>query len=392
MFGQLANGLNFKYPMKTREYTQTNGLRLQTQYVEGHVTGPARKVGFTKTPLRASFRSVFTYGAVCLAALQLMACGGGQETVEDDSRSRSTVHLPQDHSVGTDDDTPTSPLLAQNAPPLQSVERSQYILNRHRASHVPASVTVAYNPEGAPTEWGVPAMLDLLQQTANKWSDVCNVRITITGTTAVRPTPQKKTSADVDGLHVVGWVANVPAELAGFSAYVSWWFRTSAAGIPAIVDADMVLNLARADRFTGPQGTANLAGLLAHEWGHVLGLEHSDQAQSVMFANPYHTYAFQNSLRADDAAACAQLYGPSPHAQAMRVFNWAEQTFPHLFGPVGAAAGPTDGGHPTRQFPATGAALQAQGQQLFFRPAANQGFVSVGSVVDWLGTAQAAGF
>jgi hypothetical protein len=267
-----------------------------------------------------------------------------------------------------------------------------YILNRYSARHIPATLNVAYNPDGAPAEWGVPAMLELLQQTGNKWSDVCNVRITITGTTAVRPTPQKKSSADVDGLHVVGWVANMPAELAGFSAYVSWWYRTSAAVAPTIVDADMVLNLARADRFAGPQGSANLAGLLAHEWGHVLGLDHSDQAQSVMFANPYHTYAFQNSLRADDATACAELYGPSPHAQAMRVFNWAEQAFPHLFGPLGAAAGPTDGGHPTRQFPATGAALQAQGQQLLFRPAANQGFVSVGSVADWLGTAQAAGF
>lgn len=343
--------------------------------------------GVGTTPWAIGAQRLGLAALVVMAVSQLVGCGGGdQPGNESAAPAISSRAAAQDYSAGNDDGPLATVALAS-----ATTERPQYILNRHNARQPSPVVHVAYNPTGAPTNWPVPAMLTLLQQTANKWTDVCNIRIEITGTTTAQPVVDKKTSADADGQNVVGWLRFSP-ESSGFSGYVGWWSRTSATGVVHITDADMGLNIDRASRFDGSQGTVNLAGLLAHEWGHMLGLDHSDQVQSVMFANPYNTYVFQNSLRADDAAACAALYGPSLQADAMRVFNWAEQAFPDLFGQLGAASATGTDGHATRLYPATGAALQAQGQTLLFRPPAQPSFTNVGTVADWSATAARAGF
>jgi hypothetical protein len=312
-------------------------------------------------------------------AMTLAACGGVGGEGGDGGEARVPA---RDFSVGTD-----APRSTTQTP----LEQGRYLLHAPKARWIPSAMQVYYNPEGAPANWDTASMLALLQQTANKWSDVCNIRITVAGTTTTKPFMQKQTSADVDGMSVVGWLT-FPADLASFSGNVSWWYRTNAQQEPAIVDADMGLNLARASRFTGESAALNLGGLLTHEWGHMLGIKHSDQAQSVMFANPYNSYTFQQTLRADDAAACAALYGASPHAEAMRVFNWAEQTLNSVFLPLGASAQVDPHGFPTREYSDTGFALQVQGTHLFYRPGVGQVPVGVGTVTDWLPTAQAAGF
>ena len=42
-----------------------------------------------------------------------------------------------------------------------------------------------------------------------------------------------------------------------------------------------------------------LDGLLTHELGHAIGLAHSDVATAIMFANPYHSYQYNETLKSD---------------------------------------------------------------------------------------------
>lgn len=307
----------------------------------------------------------------------LGACGDGELTATASSASRSKA---LDFS-GATDDLPTQ---------LNKLEQPQYTLHQARARLIPAVLQVYYNPTGAPSNWDVASMLSLLQRTANKWSDVCNVRVEVIGTTGVKPVMQKQSGVDVDGLSVVGWMT-FPTDLASFSGNVSWWYRTNADRLPAIVDADMGLNLAHASRFAGDKAVLNLGGLLTHEWGHMLGINHSDVSQSVMFAAPYNSYTFQNSLRGDDAAACADLYGAAPYAQAMRVFNWAEQVLPDILQPLGVSSTLVEG-FPTREYSQTGFALQVRAERIYYRPGFQQAWIDLGLVSDWFPIASSQGF
>ncbi len=53
----------------------------------------------------------------------------------------------------------------------------------------------------------------------------------------------------------------------------------------------------------------SMVGLFQHEIGHVLGLAHSDDPTSIMYANPYNTAQYELAQQGDDIAACAALYG-----------------------------------------------------------------------------------
>jgi hypothetical protein len=70
----------------------------------------------------------------------------------------------------------------------------------------------------------------------------------------------------------------------------------------------------------------NLKGLLVHEFGHALGLDHSDVAESVMYANPYHDYTYMQTLRTDDIQASTYLYPTS----AVRYYDSGILTLPRV--------------------------------------------------------------
>jgi hypothetical protein len=51
-----------------------------------------------------------------------------------------------------------------------------------------------------------------------------------------------------------------------------------------------------------------LQGLITHEVGHLLGIGHSDNKNSIMYAKPYHLASYQAKLRKDDIKAISSLY------------------------------------------------------------------------------------
>jgi MYXO-CTERM domain-containing protein len=77
-----------------------------------------------------------------------------------------------------------------------------------------------------------------------------------------------------------------------------------------IVAFDMVLNAQHHDwTDRGDEGRHDLANTLTHEFGHALGLGHSEVAEATMFASATPGEIVKRDLHADDLEAIVALYG-----------------------------------------------------------------------------------
>lgn len=145
-----------------------------------------------------------------------------------------------------------------------------------------------------------------------RWEGVCNVKFRYGGIS-----DKRYAISDLgDGISVLSW-HTFTSDLAPFSAAAGW---VQSGNI--IVEADVFLNT------QAPLPPYEMGGLLTHEVGHMLGINHSDQPFSVMSAAPYQSFKFQRTLRGDDVKACQSLYGPSQNQKVERIFNWAEASYP----------------------------------------------------------------
>ena len=162
-----------------------------------------------------------------------------------------------------------------------------------------------YNDANAPASLGdKSSVIGQLQASLDKWTAQCGVTYQYDGETTAAPNGVG-TNPTPDGISVVGWNA-FDATLGGWTYD---WYVDSGSG-RTLVETDVTLN---------PSTIASLADLdrtVTHEWGHALGLAHSNIESAVMAGPPSSYYNMLNAPQPDDVRGCRCLYGVPPGTQA----------------------------------------------------------------------------
>lgn len=143
-----------------------------------------------------------------------------------------------------------------------------------------------YNPSNQPNTLTTSEVLSTLQAAMSNWEAGCGIRFEYQGITDSAVFVK-------DGVTVLGWLNDT--SFAGFARFYS--------NGASIVEGDIKFNQDKLGN------TADLLGNATHEIGHLIGLDHANQAASIMFSNPYHSYVYQTRPKGDDYSACAGLYG-----------------------------------------------------------------------------------
>jgi predicted Zn-dependent protease len=145
-----------------------------------------------------------------------------------------------------------------------------------------------------------------------RWSEAANIEFIETSADTLSISP----SGEGDHISLIT-VADVPENRAAFTS-ADRTGRTRVFYDPVtgtIIEADVVINPAAQFSTDGTPGTYDLEATLTHEIGHVLGLEHSDEASAAMQPRQgtnglYEQAALSpRTLSDDDRAGARALYG-----------------------------------------------------------------------------------
>lgn len=231
-------------------------------------------------------------------------------------------------------------------------ERPDYVLGTSLQRWSGGQVNWYYNPANQPANLSGAAVLNAIQVAAARWAGMCNITFNYLGTTAALPDLYGDASM-VDQVNVFGWGPLLGSDAAYSAVTKSWWISAS------LVDTDVVMNTAQSWTIT------DVEAIMTHEIGHVIGLSHSDQYASVMFANPYHSVNYMRTLRGDDAQGCAMLYGAASTADSNRVFNWAESAYAQYLSPAPAVSGSISGYY-YRYYPGTNSYVGTKDSRAYY--------------------------
>lgn len=168
-----------------------------------------------------------------------------------------------------------------------------------------------YNPANQPLQLRTADVLATIQIAASRWAQMCNLTFNYLGTSTASRNFQ---DATVDRINVIGW-GSFPFSLRDAAGITYWNYSRSTL---AIVDADIFLNTQ--ETWT----LRDVDAVMTHEFGHMIGLDHSNVKTAIMSADPYNSFEYQRTLRGDDVAGCTKLYGASPNVLTNRTLNWAE--------------------------------------------------------------------
>ena len=203
-------------------------------------------------------------------------------------------------------DAPTDFEFIQVAPtqlsPARPVPKFQFLFGA--AARWSGPVPWKYNHANAPAPWDAdPAgTLAAVTATFNRWTQVCGIRFAYQGETATAPNtriqhPQYGEQPDYET--VVGW-----GTLASNTSGITYaWYGESAQGARLLLDSDIILSV---DLVRSTQAMNRTA---THEWGHALGLAHSNVGDAIMSGPPDTAYNGLQDLQPDDVRGCRCLYG-----------------------------------------------------------------------------------
>lgn len=189
-------------------------------------------------------------------------------------------------------------------------ETAQYVSRGER--WLGGSVNWYYNPAHQPSNLRTDDVLTTIKIAASRWAQMCNITFNYMGLSNASRNFQ---GSAVDNVNVIGW--DLFPLVDTYSSGITYWNYRST----AMVDADIFLNT------YWTWSLSDVDSVVTHEFGHFIGLQHSDKSESIMFANPYHNYAYQRTLRGDDINGCTALYGAAPNQLVNRTLNWAESFY-----------------------------------------------------------------
>jgi hypothetical protein len=215
------------------------------------------------------------------------------------------------HAEGTDYIVRPVPDGESEQPAARPISKFQYTFGL--PATWPSAIHWRYNHANAPSQFSANKALAIQQITtaSAKWTAVCGIKIVYDGETT---TPPNSLIGDQpDHQNVVGWQT-----LSGASAAITYSWYQSGFGGRTIVDSDILMS----PRYV--TSSAQIARSVSHEWGHAVGLSHSNVDGALMSGPPDSTYSDLSDLTPDDVHGCRCLYGPPAGLRAGYVCSLPE--------------------------------------------------------------------
>jgi Matrixin len=172
----------------------------------------------------------------------------------------------------------------------------------------PGTLRWYYNHAGAPVQFinAKDAVIQQIVAQSAKWTAACGVQIAYGGETNAVP---KTLAGGPDGISVVGW----QHPDMGISGATYVWYQSYGPDSLTLVESDMMLDPTFVTTFD------QMTRTVSHEWGHAVGLGHSNVEGALMSGPPDSMYTNGTDLSADDVNGCRCLYGPPAGQQAGNV-------------------------------------------------------------------------
>ncbi|HXZ47285.1 MAG TPA: choice-of-anchor D domain-containing protein [Pseudolabrys sp.] len=171
----------------------------------------------------------------------------------------------------------------------------------------PGALVWYYNHAGAPVQFSdaKEAVIQQIVAQSAKWTAACGIQIEYGGETEAVP---KTLAEGPGGISVVGWgkpdMTGIEGNATGATGATYVWYQSYAPNVLTLVESDMMLDPTYVTTFDQMMRT------VSHEWGHAIGLAHSNVDGALMSGPPDSMYTNGADLTPDDIHGCRCLYGP----------------------------------------------------------------------------------